>query len=296
MFERPESAPYCAQELADIGEGRLRAMDQAGIDLQVLSHAAPSLQKLAPEIAVDLARRVNDRLAETCTRHAGRFAGFAALPTPDPEAAAAELERCVRTLGFKGAMVHGLTHGAFLDEKRFWPIFATAEALDVPIYIHPAQPHPDVVKAYYQPYAKEFPTLVGPAWGFTVETATHAIRLILSRLFESYPKLQIVLGHFGETLPFLLWRIQESLGRSGHGAIDFRATFSRHFHVTTSGFFSTPALVCTLLELGIDRIMFSVDYPYIGNSRGMEWIETLQLSEADLRKLLHGNAEKLLKL
>jgi 2,3-dihydroxybenzoate decarboxylase len=294
-FPAGENKSHVFDLLTEIGEVRLRAMDEAGIDIQVLSHGAPAAQKLSPEIAVDLTRRVNDRLAEACARYPTRFAAFAALPTPVPEQAALELERCVTELGFKGAMIHGLTNGLFIDDKRFWPIFEVAEKLDVPIYLHPSVPHPEVTRHYYDDYAREFPTVIRPAWGFTVETATQAIRLILSRALEKYTKLQIILGHFGETLPFLMWRIDQALSRPGQDSLSFRKQFCEHFHVTTSGNFSTPALICTMLELGMDRIMFSVDYPYVNNRDGMTWIEQLQLSPDDKRKLVGDNARRLLK-
>lgn len=295
-FPSGENKSHVQDLLTEIGDVRLRAMDEAGIDIQVLSHGAPAAQKLPAEIAVDLTKRTNDRLAEACAKHPSRFAAFAALPTPVPEQAALELERCVKELGFKGAMIHGLTNGLFIDDKRFWPIFEVAEKLDVPIYLHPSVPNSEVTKLYYDDYAAEFPTVIRPAWGFTVETATVAIRLILSRALEKYTKLQIILGHLGETLPFLLWRINQALARPGQKPLDFRKLFCEHFHVTTSGFFSTPALMCTMLELGIDRIMFAVDYPYVVNRDGMDWIEQLQLSPDDKRKLVGDNARKLLKL
>ncbi|HEY0219397.1 MAG TPA: amidohydrolase family protein [Afipia sp.] len=295
-FPPGENKSHVQALLTEIGDIRLRAMDEAGIDVQVLSHGAPAAQKLPQNIAVDITKRVNDRLAEACARYPSRFTGFAALPTPAPEQAARELERCVKELGFKGAMIHGLTNGLFIDDKRFWPIFETAEKLDVPIYLHPSVPNSEVTKVYYDDYAAEFPTVIRPAWGFTVETATVAIRLILSRVLEKYTKLQFILGHLGETLPFLLWRINQSLARPGQKPLDFRKVFCEHFHVTTSGNFSTPALICTMLELGIDRIMFAVDYPYVTNSEGISWIDQLQISPDDKRKLLSLNAAKLLKL
>ena len=188
-FDGPEGrAPETRRRLFDLGELRLAEMDAAGIDVQVLSHGAPSVQRLDAETAVWMARGANDRLAEAIARHPDRFAGFAALPTPDPESAAAELDRAVTALGFKGAMVHGLTNGVFLDDRRFWPIFERAQALDVPLYIHPAVPDPAVVEAYYRDYLQEFPSLLTAAWGFTVETATQAIRLVLSGAFEAYPE------------------------------------------------------------------------------------------------------------
>ena len=296
QFVGAEGVTPLAHLLKEIGDVRLRAMDEAGVDMQILSHGAPAAQKLNPDICVDLTKRVNDRLAEACARYPTRFAGFAALPTPKPEEAARELERCVKDLGFKGAMIHGLTHGEFHDAHKFWPIYEVAEKLDVPIYMHPAVPHPAVMKAYYDDYAQEFPTVIRPAWGFTVETATQAIRLILSRVFETHKGLKIILGHFGETLPFLLWRINQALARPGQESLSFRETFCRHFWVTTSGHFSTPALVCTMMEMGIDRIMFAIDYPYVVNQDGMDWIDTLQISSEDRAKILGGTAKKLLRL
>jgi len=284
------------QRLHDLGEIRIREMDEVGIDMQLLSHGAPSGQKLPEDIAVELCKRVNDRLAKAIALHPTRFAGFAALPTIHPEAAADELDRCVSELGFKGAMIHGLTNGLWLDDKRFWPIFARAEKLGVPIYLHPSFPHPDVMKAYYAEYAQEFPQVIRAAWGYTVEAATQAIRLVLSRVFEKHYGLQIILGHMGETLPFLLWRINQALSRPGHEELSFREQFSRHFHVTTSGNFSTPALMCTMTELGMDRIMFAVDWPFVANKPAMDWVETLQISREDKVKLLSGNAKKLLKI
>ena len=176
--------PYIQDRLLDVGEARIKSMDEAGIDIQVLSHGAPSTQRLDPETAIRMATLVNDKLQETILGNPDRYAGFAALPTPDPKAAADELERCVTKFGFKGAMVHGLTNGEFLDEKKFWPIFERAEALDVPLYMHPAIPHPDVTKAYYATYLEQYPALLTAGWGFTVETATQGIRIVLSGVLD----------------------------------------------------------------------------------------------------------------
>jgi predicted TIM-barrel fold metal-dependent hydrolase len=284
------------ERLFDLGELRLREMDEQGIDMQVLSHGAPSGQKLPAAIAVEVTRAANDGLAEAIARHPTRFSGFAALPTILPEKAADELERAVKQLGLKGAMIHGLTDGLFLDDKRFWPIFERAEALDVPLYLHPSFPHPDVVKAYYGDYLKDFPQVIRAAWGYTVETATQAIRIVLSGVLEKHPGVRIILGHMGETLPFLLWRINQALSRPGHKQLSFGEQFRRHFYVTTSGNFSTPALICTMLEMGIDRIMFSVDYPFVGNQPAIEWVSNLQISTEDKAKFLGGTASRLLRL
>jgi 2,3-dihydroxybenzoate decarboxylase len=296
-FDGPEGrAPEIRRRLDDLSELRLKEMDEAGIDVQVISHGAPSTQRLDQDTAVRLARNANDRLAQAIAAHPDRFAGFAALPTPDPKAAADELERTVTTLGFKGAMVHGLTNGVFFDDKQFWPIFERAQALDVPLYIHPAAPHSAVVEAYYKDYVKDFPALLTAAWGFTVETATHGIRLVLSGVLDAYPDVKIILGHMGEGLPFLLWRINHALSRPGNRPIAFREQFSQHFYITTSGNFSTPALLCSMMELGVDRILFSVDWPFVPNVPGTKWMHELQLSAEDKAKILSGNARRLLKL
>lgn len=296
-FDSPEGrAPELRRRLDDLGALRLKEMDEAGIDVQVISHGAPSTQRLDPQSAVRLARHANDRLAQAIAAHPDRFAGFAALPTPDPPAAADELERTVTTLGFKGAMVHGLTNGVFFDDERFWPIFARAQALDVPLYVHPAGPHSAVVEAYYKDYLHDFPALRTAAWGFTVETATQGIRLVLSGVFDAYPDVKIILGHMGEGLPFLLWRINHALARPGNRPVSFRDQFSQHFYITTSGNFSTPALLCSMMELGVDRILFSVDWPFVQNVPGTQWMHELQLSAEDKTKILSGNARRLLKM
>ncbi len=262
------------ERLLDLGELRLKEMDEAGVDIQVISHGAPSTQKLNADNAVEVTRRVNDRLAEACAKHPTRFYGFAALPTAVPEAAADELERAVKQLGFKGAMLHGLANNVFLDDQRFWPIYERAEKLDVPIYLHPGFPQDDVARIYYGDYAKEFPMFLRAGWGYTVETATLAIRMVMSGLFDKHPKLKIILGHLGETLPFLVWRVDAALARPGAAKnISFRDVFCNNFWITTSGNFSNPALLCCMMELGIDRILFSIDYPFVANKPGTDWID-----------------------
>jgi predicted TIM-barrel fold metal-dependent hydrolase len=284
------------ERLPDLGEVRLREMDEAGIDVQVISHTPSPVQQLNPETAVELATGANDRLAEAIAKHPDRFAGFATLPTPDPEAAAEELERCVTSLGFKGAMIHGRSQGQFHDDGRFHPIFERAEALDVPIYLHPGPPHPAVMEAYYQDYVADFPWLTSAAWGYTIDTANQAMRMVLSGLFDRFPRLQVILGHLGEGLPFLLDRMDEAFKREGSAPMEFKKTFCEHFYVTTSGFFSTPALLCTILQMGISRVMFSVDWPFVDNLPGTRWMETVPLSDKDKEKLFNGNARRLLKM
>ena len=189
--------------------------------------------------------------------HPDRYAGFATLPTAAPEAAADELERTVKDLGFCGAMLHGLSH------EQKW--------LDLPEFFH-------------------------AGWGITIETATQGVRLVLSGLFDKHPGLKVILGHMGEGLPFLLWRINHAFSRGANKTTPFREIFQRQFYVTTSGNFSDPALQCTITEMGIDRILFSVDYPYVQNHEGSDWIKTLTLPDEDVAKICSGNAERLLKL
>jgi 2,3-dihydroxybenzoate decarboxylase len=287
--------PGMLERLHDLGELRLKEMDDAGIDMQIISHGAPSAQKISGPDAVDLARRVNDRLHAVVTANPKRFQAFSALPTSDPKAAADELERTTR-LGFKGTMLHGLANGVFLDDRRFWPIFERAQALDVPIYLHPASPVEPVTDAYYKDYLGDFPMLSRVAWGYTVETATLAIRLVLSGVLEAYPRLKIVLGHLGETLPFLVWRVDHALARPGAKTIRFREAFCGHFHITTSGNFSNPALLCCIMEMGIDRVLFAVDWPFVANKPAVQWIDTVPLCDEDKIKILSGNAMRLFKL
>jgi len=288
--------PELAARLRDVGTVRLREMDEAGIDIQVLSHGSPSAQELSGPEAVALTRRVNDRLAAIVAANPTRFAAFAALPTCDPAAAADELERTVK-LGFKGAMLHGLGNGVFLDDKRFWPIYARAERLDVPIYFHPSVPHPAVMDVYYKDYAKDFPMVIRAAWGYTVETATLGVRLILSGLFDAHPKLKVILGHLGETLPFMVWRIDHALKRPGAKQVAFRDVLCSNFWLTTSGFFSNPALLCCVMEMGIDRILFAVDWPFESDNKpATRWFDTMPLSDEDKAKIASGNAKRLLRM
>jgi len=286
--------------LFDLGEGRLRGMDEAGIDVQVLSHGSPGLHRIAPELAVPLARRANDRLHEVVRANPQRFAAFATLGAADAERSADELERTVATLGFKGAMINGYTivdgRPLYVDDRRFWPIFERAQALDVPIYLHPALPHPAVIEAYYRDYLSDFPSLLTAGWGFTVETATQVVRLLLSGVCEAYPNLRFIVGHMGESIPFSLWRIDSQISRGASRKVPVRDLFCKHFYITTSGNFCTPALLCSMMEMGVDRILFSVDYPYEDNLEGTSWMDNVPLSEEDRNKILHGNAARVLKL
>ncbi len=289
---RGEKDTPVQRKLDDLGELRIREMDEAGIDLQVISENNPAAQNLDAETAVKLARASNDALYEAVRRHPTRFAGFATLPTPNPKAAADELERAVSKFGFKGAMIMGLTHGRFMDDKQFRPIFERAVSLDVPLYIHPTPPHPAVYEAYF----KEYPVLAVAPLGFTLETLTHTFRLIVSGLFDEFPTLKIIVGHLGETAPFLLWRTDNILGERAPMPRAFADYYREHFWLTTSGAFSDPALTCAIAEMGVERILFSIDWPFMDNRSGRTWMDQAPVADRDRALIFGENARKLLKL
>jgi 2,3-dihydroxybenzoate decarboxylase len=289
---RGEKDSALQRKLDDLGALRIRDMDEGGIDLQVISENNPATQQLDAESAVRLARASNDILHEAVRAHPDRFAGFATLPTPDPKAAADELERAVTKLDFKGAMIMGLTHGRFMDDKQFRPIFERAAALDVPLYIHPTPPHPSVNEAYF----KDYPVLAGAPLGFTIETLTHTFRLIVSGLFDEFPTLKIIVGHLGETAPFLLWRTSDILSERMKMPKLFADYYRQHFWLTTSGAFSDAALTCTIAEMGIERVLFSVDWPFQRNFAGKQWMDAAPISTQQRALIFGGNAAKLLKL
>jgi len=283
------------QQNSDLGAERLAHMDAAGVDVQVLSFGSPGPQAFGAEVAIPMARDANDRLYQAAQKYPGRFAGFAALATADPEAAAQELERCVSKLGFKGAMIHGHTRGSFLDERKYWTIFECAQALGVPIYLHPTLPHPDAARAYFEGYEE----LARAGWGFAVDTSCHFLRIVFAGVFDAYPRLKIILGHLGEGLPFAMHRLNEHTWRSA-ARRGLRKTPLQYLRenllVTTSGNWYEPAFLCTLLALGADNILFAIDWPYEANKTGIEFLRKISISEADREKISHLNAERLLGL
>lgn len=284
--------------LLDLGEGRLQTMDEAGISLQVLSLAANGLDELDPAEATTLAADANDRIAAAVAAHPDRFAGFVTLALTDIDAAVQEMHRAARELGFAGVMLHGTTQGIFLDDERFEPVWAAAEALGLPVYLHPAPPPPAVEQAYYSGLPGNMGKLLSiAAWGWHAEAGLHVLRLIVSGLFDRHPGLRLIVGHMGENLPF-------SIARAG-GVLDQMAKhlmhpveeyFHKHFWVTTSGYFTAPPFQCALEVVGIDRMLFSIDYPFSSNMRGRGFLDSLELAEADFQKLSHLNAESLLSL
>ncbi len=284
--------------LLDLGEGRIRAMDEAGISLQVLSLAANGLDELDAGEAGEIAADANDRIAAAVSAYPDRFAGFATLALTDVPAAVDEMHRAIQTLGFAGVMLHGTTRGIFLDDEQFAPIWAAAEALDIPVYLHPAPPPPAVEQAYYSGLPGNMGKLLSiAAWGWHAETGLHVLRLIVSGLFDRHPGLRLIVGHMGENLPF-------SIARAG-GVLDQMAKylkqpvedyFHKHFWITTSGYFTAPPFACAVEVVGIDKMLFSIDYPFSTNTRGRSFLDSLELSAESLEKLAHTNAETLLRL
>ncbi len=286
-------------ELADLGDARLADMDASGITTQVLSVAGPGADLVPGQPGIDLARAYNDALAEACARHPARYRGFAHLPMLSPDAAADELERAVTQLGFHGALVNGATDGRFLDDPRFEPILARAEKLDLPLYLHPGIPTEPVRAAYYDNLPGNFGFILAlSAWGWHYDTAIHVLRLVLSGALDRHPALKIVIGHMGEALPFMLDRIDETTAATAktHLQRSVRQTILDQVWITTSGFFTMVPFMAALLSFGVDRILFSVDYPFASNARARAFLDALPVSPADRAKIAHGNADQLLRL
>src|SRR5580704_15556938 len=299
---RPRSAPKSGpnpMELApEIGEQRLRSMDEAGITMQVLSNTGPGPDLVPGPDGIAIAREMNDHLASAVARHPTRFAGFAVLPMQSPDAVAAELVRSVKELVFLVALINGTTEGRFLDHPGYDALLAAAEELDVPIYIHPHLAPEAVRRAYYSdlPDGASF-VLEAAGWGWHSETAIQILRLVLCGALDRHRRLKLIIGHMGEMLPMMLARADEVFSLdSGHLKRPVSRTILDQVWITTSGIFDEPPFLAALLTFGIDRIMFSVDYPYSPDALGREFLERIALAPADMAKLAHGNADALLKL
>jgi predicted TIM-barrel fold metal-dependent hydrolase len=292
-----------SHRLLDVQDTRLREMDKHGVEMMILSLNAPAVQAIHnTKTAITVARRANDALADEVRKRSDRFAAFAALPMQDPEAATAELTRCIKELGMVGALVNGFSQiGApdnvtYYDLPQYRPFWRAVEALDVPFYLHPRNPLPGWTQFY-----DGHPWMLGPNWAFAAETAVHALRLIGSGLFDEHPRLKFVLGHLGEGIPVQLWRIDNRNSWMKHphqyaarnGVADY---FRKHFHLTTSGNFHTPSLVNAMTEMGPDRVMFSVDWPFEDVGEGAQWFDKAEISEVDRQKVGRANAIKLFRL
>ena len=285
------------EQLTDIADKRIAAMDAAGIDMQVLSLTSPGTEQLDAPDAVALSREVNDFLAAGVKKNPKRFAGFATLPTAAPDKAAAELESRVKSGGFVGAVINGHNRGRYLDDKFFWPILECAEALNAPIHIHPTRPPQAVVDAYYSGFSPLLDDMfASPGWGWHIETAVHVIRLVLGGAFDRFPKLQLVIGHLGEGLMSMFQRLDNMTPAMTKLKKPVTSYLRENVHYTFSGFNFPATFLDLLLEVGVDRIMFSVDHPYQPMAPGKAFLEQIPVSAADRERIAHGNAEKLLGL
>lgn len=281
--------------LQEFGDIRLGHMDRNGIEKAVLSLSGPGVQaETVTAVAVRKAKECNDFLAEQIARQPDRYGGFVHLAMQDSAEAANELERCVKELGFCGAMINGQTNGAYLDDDRFSVFWERAADLDAPIYIHPYNP-PDFPYMYHN-----HPELFGPVWSWTVETGNHALRLVFGGMFDRFPKAKLILGHMGETLPYQLWRLDSrwEISARGQRRLEMQPSdyFRRNVFVTTAGVCSNEPLRCAIDALGVERVMFSVDYPFENADAAGRFIEDAPLSEQERSKVCYENAKALLKL
>jgi gamma-resorcylate decarboxylase len=283
---------------------RLQDMDATGIETTILSLTQPGIEGITnTKKAIDMAKKMNDHMANFFVKaNPGRFLGFAAVPLQDPAAAAKELRRAVKDLGFVGALINGYTNlgdentARYLDEPPVWEFWEQVQELNVPVYLHPRIPLPSQQRIY-----EGYEGLLGSAWGFGFETSTHALRLILSGLFDRYPRLNVILGHLGEALPFTLPRVEHRLrhqlkrthGKHDRPPMDY---LRENFYLTTSGTFRSQALLNTLLEVGADRVLFSVDYPYESMREIAPWFDSCPISENDRLKIGRTNSANLFKL
>jgi 2,3-dihydroxybenzoate decarboxylase len=291
------------ERIMDLHGRRLRLMDEFGMEMMILSLNAPAIQAIPdPKKANEIARKANDDLAENVRKRPDRFQALAALPLQDPDLATRELQRCVKDLGMIGALANGFSQIgdpntiAYLDEKQYWPFWEVCEQLDVPFYLHPRNPLPQDARIY-----KGAEWLLGPIWAFGHETAVHALRLMGSGLFDKHPKLQIILGHMGEGLPFNIWRVDNANAwipnRNNYPAKKKIAEYyQNNVHITVSGNFCTQALLTALLVNGADRIMFSTDWPFENIDHAALWFDSVAISEEDRLKIGRTNALKLFKL
>jgi 5-carboxyvanillate decarboxylase len=280
--------------LLDVDHERLTIMDELGVAMHVLSLTAPGVQMFDADTATHVAAVANDRLAETIARHPGRYAGLAAFAPQDPARAVVEMDRAINQLKLNGFILNSHTNGEYLDNPKFWPILEAAEALDAPIYLHPRCPA-DAMASAYRDYRLESAT-----WGFQAETGLHGMRILLSGVLDRYPKLKIVLGHMGEGIPYWLWRIDYTYNAFHPPAQRMQLTpseaFKRNFAITTSGVNSHATLKYVIEVLGIDHVMWAIDYPYQAAPGSVEFMNTAPVSTDDRARLFHGNAERIFKI
>ena len=291
-FFDPQVLSRIEELLPDLAEQRLINMDKAGIEIAVLSQTAPGIQTIQNTVeASALASRCNDALHLAIQQQPRRFRGFAALNLLNVENACAELRRCVNELGFVGALVNGSTQGEYLDHQRMKPLWMTLEQLDVPLYLHPGLPTD-------QP-SSMVKELDGATWGWSIDTATHALRLIVKGIFDKHPNARVILGHMGENLPFYLWRLDSRYATTRYRndiSTTPSAVFKRHFFITTSGVCNDASLQCSIDTLGPERIMFSTDYPYEDIELAGRWIEQAPIDPRARKLICRDTAQSLLRL
>jgi 2,3-dihydroxybenzoate decarboxylase/5-carboxyvanillate decarboxylase len=277
--------------LLDLGAGRIRDMDDNGVDMHLLSLTAPGVQLFDADTATDLATVANDRLAEVIAAHPTRYAGLAAFAPQSPKRAVKEMERATQKLGMNGFIVNSHTNNEYLDDAKYWPILEAAEALDRCIYIHPRGPS-DLLSGPMRDYG-----MFAALWAYGVEVSTHAVRLILSGIFDRFPNLKICLGHMGEAVHFWLWRIDFMSARAqGAGAPKLKLKpseyFKRNFVITTSGQEAPLALDFSIKQLGIDNVLWAIDYPYQPSAPAVAFMDSVDVTDEQRHKLYHGNAER----
>ena len=298
--------------ILDLGEARIAAMDAAGIDVQILSNV-PGAEAVEVPLAVELAKQANDAVAAAVTQYPGRFLGFATLPMGDPDAAAAELERTVGDHGFVGALINGHVNGRFLDDKFFWPVFESAETLGVPIYLHPTVPPQPVIDAYYKGFSPGVSAMLSIAGaGWHIDTGIHCLRLILGGVFDRFPQLQLIVGHHFEALSWMAWRadyqfpvnesglkrtIKEYFRENFYGGILAGDLGNQEAGATDPSWsLSFNAFQSMVNVIGIDRVVFTADYPFASMKAGRQFLEQMPIAPADKDKIAHLNAERLLGL
>jgi 5-carboxyvanillate decarboxylase len=294
VYDAPASAPNAwLPQLLDFDAGRIKVMDENSVDMHLLSQTAPGVQMFDADTGTALAALSNDKIAEAVRKHPTRFAGLATFAPQDPKRAVAEIERAIQKLKLNGLIINSHTNNEYLDQQKFWPILEAIEALDVPLYIHPRAPS-DGMAAPFRDYRLE-----AAVWGYGIEVGTHAVRLMMSGVFDRFTKLKIVIGHMGEAVPFWLWRLDymgnPSRGRSPQKLLPSEY-FKKNFAITTSGVEDSLALRYCIDKIGLDNVMWAIDYPYQPTTPAVTWIDKAPLTNDEREKLCHVNAERIFKI
>lgn len=296
MWRSPTGYMIITQQvnkLLDTGAGRLAEMDKAGIDMQILSLSGPGVDEIETPVANVMAKKINDELSKIVRKNPKRFAGFATVSPGDPEGAAKELQRAIKELGLVGLKLNSHFKGEYLDDRKFWPIFEMAEKLDVPVYLHPKELPADMNKYY-----AKYPLLTSAMWGFAADAGLHTMRLMCGGVFDTFPKLKLIMGHLGEAIPFWLWRIDNRWQKAVNKMPAKKPSeyVKNNIWVSTSGMFGEQSFLCVYTTIGADKIVFAVDYPYESSEEGARFIENVPICDADKERVAHLNVEKLFKL